>query len=150
MNTLEELSKGLKKLMLPLMRESFFQRAEFARKDAWGYEEYLLELVQNELAARDAKRFDKWMKESNLPAAKSLENFEFDRLPKGLQHQFNALRDGKFIENKENVLLFGTPGSGKTHLMCGLAQEMIRMGFRAYTPLSGIWKKILRIDPKND
>lgn len=132
MNTSEELSKGLKKLMLPLMRESFFQQAEFARKDAWSYEEYLFELVQNEVAARDNKRFDRWMKESNLPIAKSLANFELDRLPKGLQHQFNALRDGKFIANKENVLLFGTPGSGKTHLMCGLAQEMIRKGFRAY------------------
>jgi DNA replication protein DnaC len=132
MNSSEELSKGLKKLMLPLMRESFFQQAEFARKDAWSYEEYLFELVQNEICARDNKRFERWLKESNLPIAKSLANFELDRLPKGIQHHFNALRDGRFIERKENILLFGTPGCGKTHLMCGLAQELIKKGFRAY------------------
>lgn len=132
MSITNELSTGLKKLLLPSIRENFTPQAEFARKDAWGYEEYLYELVKNEIVSRDNKRFERCMKESNLPMAKSLASFEFDRLPPGIKHQFNALRDGQFIERKENILLFGTPGSGKTHLMCGLAQEMIRKGYKAY------------------
>lgn len=127
-----KLTMKLKKLMLPIMKIEFAQQAEKARKEIWGYEEYLLELAESELAARDNKRFDRWLKESSLPISKTLENFDLSRLPKGVQHQFNALRDGRFIERKENVLLFGTPGGGKTHLMCGLAQEMIRKGFKPY------------------
>ena len=42
-----------------------------------------------------------------------------------------ALRDGAFVERRENVLAFGNPGSGKTHLLCGLCQELVRQGRRA-------------------
>jgi DNA replication protein DnaC len=132
MNTTEDLSQGLKRLLLPTMKKIFVDQAEKARKEEWSHEEYLLELVQQEVEVRENKRVEKWLKESNLPVSKTLANFDLSRLPKGAQHQFNVLRDGKFLEGKENLLLFGTPGGGKTHLMCGLAQEMIRKGFRAY------------------
>lgn len=132
MNIEGKLSLKLKKLMLPVMNAEFSQQAEKARKDTWSYEEYLLELTQNEVAARDNKRFDRLLKESGLPISKSLANFDLSRLPKGVQHQFNALLDGRFLQRKENILLFGTPGGGKSHLISGLAQEMIRKGFKAY------------------
>jgi DNA replication protein DnaC len=132
MNLEDKLSPSLKRLKLPVMKAEFLQQAERARKNTWSYEEYLLELVQSELAVRDNKRFDKLMKESCLPVSKSLANFKLNRLPNGIQHQFNALLDGRFIERKENILLFGKPGCGKTHLVCGLAQAMIRKGFKAY------------------
>lgn len=132
MNIKDKLSIHLKKLMLPVMKAGFSSQAEMARKDTWSYEEYLFELTQSEVTARDNKRFDRWLKESGLPISKSLANFDLGRLPKGVQHQFNALLDGRFLERKENILLFGTPGGGKTHLVCGLAQEMIRKGFKAY------------------
>jgi DNA replication protein DnaC len=123
---------GLKKLLLPVIKDEFSNLAEKARKETWSYEEYLLDLVQKEIETRENKRFHRWLKESTLPIGKSLETFELNRLPKGVQLQFKALRDGKFIERKENILLFGTPGAGKTHLMCGLAQEMIKQGHKAY------------------
>jgi DNA replication protein DnaC len=132
MNVEDKLSLNLKKLKLPVMQAEFLQQSEKARKDTWSYEEYLFELAQSELMARDNKRFDRWLKESCLPISKSLANFNLSRLPKGIQHQFNALLDGRFLERKENILFFGTPGGGKTHLVCGLAQEMIRKGFKAY------------------
>lgn len=132
MNIDHTLSGQLKKLMLPIMNAEFSQQADMARKDTWTYEEYLLELAQNEVMARDNKRFNRLLKESGLPISKSLANFDLSRLPKCVQHQFNALLDARFLERKENILLFGTPGGGKTHLVCGLAQEMIRKGFKAY------------------
>jgi len=132
MNISTQLAHALKRLLLPVIKEEFSLQAEQARKEAWSYEEYLLELAQKEVEARENKRINKWLKESALPIAKTLANFDLKRLPKGVQHQFNALRDGRFLEKKENVLLFGTPGGGKTHLMCGLAHEMIKNGFKAY------------------
>lgn len=139
-----QLIQGLKRLKLSVMREECLNHAEKARKEGWAYEEYLLELVQKELESREDKRVNKWLKESNLPIAKSLVNFDFTRLPKDIQHQFNALRDGKFLERKENILLFGTPGGGKTHLICGLAQDMIRKGYKAFfRPCAALIQELL-------
>jgi DNA replication protein DnaC len=144
MNISEQLIQGIKKLKLCVIREECLNYAEKARKEEWTYEEYLLELVQRELETRDDKRTNKWLKESNLPMAKSLTNFDFTRLPKSIQHQFNALRDGKFLARKENILFFGTPGGGKTHLMCGLAQEMVRKGFKTFfRPCAALIQELL-------
>lgn len=144
MKIAEQLTQGLKKLMLPVVKEEFLNQAEKARKEEWSYEEYLFELMQKELEARENKRTNRWLKESNLPLAKSLSNFDFNRLPKGAQKQFQVLRSGIFLEKRENVLLFGTPGGGKTHLMCGLAQEMVRKGFRAFfRPCTALIQELL-------
>ena len=132
MTTSTQLTHALKRLLLPVIKDEFSIQAEKARKEGWDYEEYLLDLAEKELETRENKRINKWLKESTLPVAKTLATFDLKRLPKGVQHQLKALRDGKFLERKENVLLFGTPGGGKTHLMCGLAHEMIKKGFKAY------------------
>ena len=65
------------------------------------------------------------LRESSLPLEKTLETFERDRLPRGVDAQLSLLLDGSFLERRENVLVFGNPGSGKTHLLCALAQELI-------------------------
>ena len=144
MNITEQLTQNLKKLMLPVVKEEFLDQAHKARKEEWTYEEYLFELVQKEVEARENKRVSRWLKESNLPSVKSMANFDLNRLPRGVQQQFHALRDGRFLERKENVLLFGTPGGGKTHLMCGLAQEMIRKGFKAFfRPCTALIQELL-------
>jgi len=144
MNISSQLTEGLKKLLLPFIKGEFSNQAEKARKGTWSYEEYLLDLVQKEIEARENKRINRWLKESTLPIGKSLTTFDLKRLPKGVQHHFNVLRDGKFIARKENILLFGTPGGGKTHLMCGLAQEMIKKGFKAYfRPCTALIQELL-------
>lgn len=144
MKITEQLTQSLKKLMLPVVKGEFLEQAQKARKEEWTYEQYLFELVQKELETRENKRINRWLKESNLPTAKSLSNFDLSRLPKGVQQQFQALRDGKFLERKENILLFGTPGGGKTHLMCGLAQEMIKNGFKPFfRPCTALIQELL-------
>jgi DNA replication protein DnaC len=76
---------------------------------------------------------------------KSLETFEMSRLPSMLAAQLNALLEGSFVERSENVLAFGNPGSGKTHLLCAIAQELIqRQGRRLlFTPCSLLVQQLL-------
>ena len=57
-----------------------------------------------------------------------MENFDLKRLPPKAARQVKALLDGAFLDRKENVLAFGNPGSGKTHLLSALGQELIRTG----------------------
>jgi len=67
------------------------------------------------------------------------------RLPSMLAAQVNALLEGSFVERSENVLAFGNPGSGKTHLLCAIAQELIhRQGRRLlFTPCSLLVQQLL-------
>jgi DNA replication protein DnaC len=61
---------------------------------------------------------------------KSFDAFEKDRLSSILTAQVNALIEGSFVDRSENVLAFGNPGSGKTHLLCAIGQELILQGRR--------------------
>ena len=70
------------------------------------------------------------MKASRLPLAKNLQTFDLKRLPAKVVQQVRTLLTGEFVRRQENVLLFGPPGSGKTHCCCALAQELVRSGQR--------------------
>jgi DNA replication protein DnaC len=61
---------------------------------------------------------------------KSLANFDLKRLPMKVARQVRTLLEGSFLDRKENVLVFGNPGSGKSHLLCALAQELLVGGGR--------------------
>ena len=68
------------------------------------------------------------LKDSRLPREKTLETFDLARVPSVSKQLVTQLCDGTLIDRAENVLAFGNPGTGKTHLMCGIAQELIRNG----------------------
>jgi len=120
----------LKELHLPTVRECFEDVALKARQESLSYERYLLELCEREREVRRQKRIERMLRESNLPLEKSLGAFDLKRLPQKVLHQANVLLEGHFIGKRENVLAFGNPGSGKTHLLCGIGQELIRQGHR--------------------
>jgi DNA replication protein DnaC len=63
---------------------------------------------------------------------KSLGAFDLKRLPPKVSAVVRTLTDGSFVDRKENVLAFGNPGSGKTHLLCGIGQELARAGRTVY------------------
>jgi DNA replication protein DnaC len=71
-----------------------------------------------------------FLRESKLPLRKNLETFDMDRLTSKVAAQVNALVQGSFVERTENILAFGNPGSGKTHLLCAIGQELIQQGRR--------------------
>ncbi len=126
------LLSNLKELHLPAMREAFVQLAEQARQESHSYEQYLLELTNRECEERQHKRVDRWLKESRLPLEKNLATFDLKRLPAKVLQQVRTLMSGEFVERQENVLMFGAVGSGKTHLLCAISQELVRQGRRVY------------------
>lgn len=120
----------LRELHLPTIRNSYEEQARQAEKESLSYEQYLLEVCERESQERQTKRIDRLLRQSCLPLEKSLEAFDLKRLPAKLARQVQNLRQGDAVERKENLLAFGNPGSGKTHLLCGLAQELVRAGRR--------------------
>jgi DNA replication protein DnaC len=122
----------LKELHLPTMREAFPTVADQARQESFSYEQYLLELANRECDDRKQKRVERLLRESRLPLEKNLATFDLKRLPAKVLQQARTLLAGDFVNRKENVLAFGAPGSGKTHLLCAIAQELVRQGRPAY------------------
>jgi len=122
---MKALREGLKYLHLPAMRSEWRERAEEARRNEHSYEEYLTELVDSECALRRNNRIERLLRSSKLPAEKTFDNFEMKRLPRKLASQVKILLEGSFLSRSENLLAFGNPGSGKTHLLCAIAHEMI-------------------------
>ena len=77
---------------------------------------------------RRTNRIERWLRDSDLPVEKSLARFDMKRLPAKVARQARMLLDGAFVDARENVLAFGRSGSGKTHLLCAIAQELVRSG----------------------
>ena len=126
-----QLTDHLRDLRLPAVRRCFEDKARHAEKETLSYERYLFELIELECQERRQHRTERLLQESRLPLEKSLENFDLKRLPPKAARQVKTLQDGTFLDRRENVLVFGNPGSGKTHLLAALAQELIRAGRRA-------------------
>jgi len=119
------LVESLKELHLPAMRACFEETARRAEKETLSYEQYLLELAERECEQRRQSRIRKLLKESGLPLEKSLASFDGKRLPVKISRQMKVLLEGGFLDRKENLLIFGNPGAGKSHLLCAIAQELI-------------------------
>jgi len=126
----EQILDYLKQLHMPTMRGRYQQIADSARKESFSYEQYLLELLRLESEARRQNRIAGNLRASKLPPSKTLDNFDKKRLPVKVAAHLNVLTDGSFINRCENVLAFGNPGSGKTHLLCAIGHQLIEQGRR--------------------
>ena len=126
------LEDHLRELHLPTVRSSFEEMARRAEQETLSYERYLLELTERECQVRRQNRVERWLRQSKLPLEKDLPGFDLKRLPAKIARQVRTLLDGTFVDRKENVLAFGKPGSGKTHLLCAIGQELIRNNRKVY------------------
>lgn len=122
----------LRELHLPGIRQSFEQKAQEALQESSSPLTYLRELLEIERTQRREKSVLRRLRESALPLEKSFDTFLVDRLPRKLSHQIAVLREGSFLDRRENVLAFGCPGAGKSHLVAALGQELVRTGRRVY------------------
>jgi DNA replication protein DnaC len=133
-----QLIDNLKELHLPAMRGCFQEQAHQAQQESQSYERYLLGLTERELEARCGRRIERLLRESRLPPGKDLQALDLKRLPTKAVQQIRALLDGTFADRCENVLAFGNPGSGKTHVLSAISHELIRSGRRVYFRTCGL------------
>jgi DNA replication protein DnaC len=131
-NLHRELMLLLQELHLPMFREYYAQLANQALQQEMSYSRYLYELALRECEVRRANKIERLVKASKLPLEKTLGTFDLKRLPLKLRQQIKILLEGGFVDRRENILAFGKPGSGKTHLLCGLCHELARQGRSVY------------------
>ena len=124
----KRLQSGFIDLRLPTMRTTFEEESERAVRESLDHERFLLHMVERECEDRRERRVERLLFESRLPAGKSMSAFDLKRLPVKARAQTNLLLASDFLDRRENVLAFGNPGSGKTHLLCGIARELVLRG----------------------
>lgn len=120
----------LKELKLPAFRESFSEVARRAEAQGWSFVDYLKHLAELELSGRDRRRIERNVRASKLAQEKTLSTLKLDRFEPRIRRQIPTLCEGGFAERAENVLLFGLPGRGKTHIACAIGHELIQKGYR--------------------
>jgi DNA replication protein DnaC len=89
-------------------------------------------LLGAQIALRNNRRLVAAMRSSRLPAVKTLADFDFTFQPSLKREQIESLHTLGFVERRENVILLGPPGVGKTHLAISLAVEAAQSGRRVY------------------
>jgi DNA replication protein DnaC len=122
----------LVELRLPTIRQHYADDAQQATAETLSYQDYLQGLIEREVESRHHNRINRLLRQSCLPLEKNLNAFELTRLPHKIVQQVRNLLDGEFLARTENILAFGNPGSGKTHLLCAIGQELIQLGHRVY------------------
>ncbi len=121
----------LNELRLPATKTLWQDFAMRADKEGWPAARFLSALLEHEVAERDRRRIARHMNSANLLPGKTLATFEFDAVPMVSRSQVNALAEGDaWIERGANVLLFGPPGGGKSHLASALGLALVEKGWR--------------------
>ncbi len=131
-NLKSELKGALRQLHLPAFAANHTAQGALAASESWSYDQYLLRLSELELNERGVRKRQKLLQASRLPREKTLASFQRGRVKRNVERQFAALLDGGFLQRAENVLVFGSPGGGKTHLLAALGHELVSQGESVY------------------
>ena len=134
----------LRKLKLPSFAAGYQEYASRAERDGVTYSNYLRELSELEVQDRAQRRIERLLKKSGLPTEKTLATLDKTKLPKKVVTQLPKLCDGSHLNRAENILVFGLPGRGKTHLACAIGHELVRQGHTVlFTPTYGLVQRLL-------
>ena len=121
----------LSELRLPSMRLRWAKLAEQSDKQGWPAARFLATLIEHEVADRSCRRMERHLAEARLPAGKTLATFDFEAVPMVSKAQVMALASGDaWLEKGANILLFGPPGGGKSHLSAALGLALVENGWR--------------------
>jgi DNA replication protein DnaC len=120
----------LKKLKMPQVAKVYESMAREAADNNLDYEEYLLGVLEQEIHQRENNRIQRGIRQAAFPVIKTLENFDFKVIPSLNKPKVLKLMQGDYIRKKENIILVGSSGVGKTHIAIALGYEACRQGLR--------------------
>ena len=120
----------LRALKLPTIAQHAEEIEQLAEREGWTFVRYLHHLVELEVHERRRRRIERNLRSAGLPGDKTLATLNRSRLPIKVAKMLPTLCEGAFIERGDNLLAFGRPGRGKTHLVCAIGYELIQRGYR--------------------
>lgn len=124
------LKHHLEKLRLPTIRREWEAAAAACASEGRDYGDYLLRLTERELIEREQRAAQRRIKSAKFPVLKTLENFDFAAQPAINETLVRQLANGEYLDARENVLLIGNSGTGKTHLATALGLAACAQGKR--------------------
>jgi DNA replication protein DnaC len=121
----------LAELRLPALKLVWADLAAQADKEGWPAARFLAALAEHEMAERARRRIERHLAEARLPAGKTLDSFDFEAVPVVSKAQVMALAAGdSWLEKGANLIMFGPPGGGKSHLAAALGFALVENGWR--------------------
>jgi len=125
------LTLALNELRLPAIKALWPRFAERADKEGWSAARLLGTLVEHELAERDRRRVERHLAQARLLPGKTIDTFDFTAVPMLSRAHVNAITAGDgWIDKGSNILLFGPPGVGKSHLGSAIGLALVEKGWR--------------------
>jgi DNA replication protein DnaC len=121
----------LAELRLPAVKQVWADLAAQADKEGWPAARFLAALAEHEMAERSRRRIERHLADARLPPGKTLDTFDFEAVPVVSKAQIMALAAGDaWLDKGANLILFGPPGTGKSHLAAALSFALVENGWR--------------------
>ena len=122
------LTHYLKTLKLPTFLKEYGKVAQQCAVEGVDYESFLLRLSEQELIDRQRRMVERRIKQAKFPTLKSLDSFNFTVIPSLNKAQVMELARCEYVDRKENVILLGNSGTGKSHIATGLGLAACQKG----------------------
>ena len=138
------LSLILNELRLPAIKQLWPDFAERADKEGWPAARFLAAMAEHEIAERDRRRIERHLAEARLPPGKTIDSFDFDAVPMVSKAQVMAMCAGDtWLDKGANLIMFGPPGGGKSHLAAAIGLALVERGRRVmFTRTSELVQKL--------
>jgi len=142
---IDQLQQQLRILRMPTARHAIGDILARAQRDDWPLETFAAEIFGQEIESRRSRRISRLAKASRLPGGKTLDTLDKRRLPLRIRRQLPVLCEGDFLDRADNILIFGLPGRGKTHVAAALGHELVQSGHSVlFVPTFRIVDRLLR------
>lgn len=140
----QRLTLMLNELRLPAIKQMWSDFAVRSDREGWPAARFLAALTEHELAERDRRRMERHLGEARLPPGKTLDGFDFGAVPMISRAQVMAMCAGDgWLDNGANLMLFGPPGGGKSHLAAAIGLALVEKGWRVlFTRTSDLVQKL--------
>lgn len=136
----------LTELRLPGVKAVWEELSATADKEGWPAARFLSALAEHEISERDIRRIGRVISNAKLPPGKTLDNFDYTAVPMLSKSHVNALASSEdWLDSGDNILIFGPPGVGKSHLSSAIGRSLGERGRRVlFTRTTELVQKLQR------